>query len=128
MAIMYGTRYANANGEEIAVVPGSLVKKPESATVFVINYKMERQPVTLAGFKKYYADNASGNIWSKVVTIPAVQLANYPEGTEISDNTPPADIVGTGTANFKSGTLKYAAIGAAVIAGGFLLWKYRGKY
>ncbi len=99
-AITYNTNYdirrlhsrlhRVATGDSIAVKPGDLIIGDSSeGTVYVLNYKMERQPVSYAGFMKYYAAPGD-NPFANVKTISMSQLNNYPQGALITDTTPKA--------------------------------------
>ena len=84
------SRMRVATGDSIALKPGDLILGDGSeGTVYVLNYKMERQPVNYAGFMKYYAAPGA-NPFAKVITISMEQLNALQQGALVTDATPAA--------------------------------------
>ena len=91
MAILYGTRYdlfRRATGESL--IPGSLIlEEGGNGTVYVLNYKLEKQPINYAGFMKYYAAPGD-NPFINVIHLSPEEISKYPTGALITADTPPA--------------------------------------
>jgi hypothetical protein len=122
----YQKRYRGASGNSYS--PGILIKSPNNDTVYVLNYKLEKQWINYAGFMKYYGD------WSKIVTLSDAEINSFPNGSGITDTTGPAILVAPAqpaglSANSKSFLSKYGiwlGLGVIIIAG-IVIWKKKHK-
>lgn len=131
-AIMTNTRfdtkraYRKAAGD--ALTPGTLILEDGGdGTVYVLNYKLEKQPINFAGFMKYYKASEEAP-FSAVLTITKEESSKYPLGSLITDATEPAVLVAPPIFNApKNNNRKYLIYGVIFIGIAALAWKYRGK-
>lgn len=118
-AIVYNTKFdfrrlRSAAGDigTVSLKPGMLVLgKDSEGTVYVINNKLEKQPINYAGFMKYYAAPGS-NPFAGVTTISIEQLNTIPQGSLITDQTAPANVSSAASL----GSNKLLLYGAILIA------------
>jgi hypothetical protein len=132
-AIMTNTRfdlnkvYRKASGD--ALTPGTLILEDGGdGTVYVLNYKLEKQPINFAGFMKYYKASEEAP-FSAVVKISMEESSKYPLGSLITDATAPAVLVAPPAPVSKAtnNNRRYLIYGVVFIGLVALAWKYRGK-
>lgn len=133
-AIMTNTRFDTkrvfhkASGD--VLTPGTLILEDGGdGTVFVLNYKLEKQPINFAGFMKYYKA-PEGDPFSAVVKISMEESNKYPVGSLITDATEPAVLIAPQTnvsKNTFTSNSKYLFYGVIFIGVAALAWKYRNK-
>lgn len=137
-AIMEGTRYASkkfrsASGDVISspwqIKPGDLILiENTDGTIYVINYKNQKQPINYAGFMAYYKAN-DAEPFANVKTVTEDVGYSFPNGELITDQTPPA-MIEAPAGTTKSNISKYffwGLIGLAVIMVAMKLRSKKGK-
>lgn len=116
--------YLGADGDvtdRTQIKPGDLILcNAIDKTVYVVNYKLEKQPITYNGYMKYY--KAPGdNPWAGIINVSPEVMNSFPKGEIINENSEPAILVAPKVNYLK----KYWWIGAVALAGIIVLKKFK---
>ena len=122
-----GTKYANATGDSL--MPGMLiVAEGGDGTLYVLNYKLEKHPVNLAGFNRYYASPGM-RPFMNVISVPKAKVDALPTASMITGDSGPATVTAPATVLQEAGAQEEAAlltISGSKRLGNIVIWAVVG--